>query len=175
MAFDAVEQAAEEWGEGEGQKGDGDCGEDGPDDEGMPLPAPELAGESDGVFAGGVEELAGGERHGRGVEEAVAEADEGDDEDQLQRVDDVVAELRGGYVEAKGEGRGEAEDGGAAQDGVDADEEAGGDAPGQLFGRSTHAEQSEDGKGDAAVGPIVVDGGGVWVDAGGVWFDGVHC
>jgi len=46
----------------------------------------------------------------------------------------VVADLRGGDVEAEDEGYGEAEDGGAAEDGIDADEKTGGDAPGQLFG-----------------------------------------
>ena len=50
--------------------------------------------------------------------------------------------------------------GGAAEDGIDADEQAGGDAPGQLFGRGSHAEECEDGKGDAAVEPVVVDGSG---------------
>ena len=67
---------------------------------------------------------------GCGVEDAAAEADEGDDEDEFERVDDVVADLRGGDVEAEDKGQGEAEDGGAAEDGIDADEEAGGDAPG---------------------------------------------
>ena len=71
--------------------------------------------------------------------------------------------LRSGYVEAEDKGHGEAEEGGAAEDWIDADEQAGGDAPGQLFGRGSHAEECEDGKGDAAVEPVVVDGSGSWL------------
>jgi hypothetical protein len=82
------------------------------------------------VLTGGAEEIAGRERHGRGVEDAAGGADEGDDKDEFERVDDVVAELGGGYVQAKEKRCGEAEDGGNAEDGADADEEAGGDAPG---------------------------------------------
>jgi len=73
----------------------------------------------------------------------------------------VVADLRCGYVETKDKCQSEAEDGGAAEDGIDADEEAGGDAPRQLFRRCSHAEERKDGKGDASVDPIVVNGSGV--------------
>jgi hypothetical protein len=96
----------------------------------MPLPEPELADEGDGMLAGAVDEFVRRERHRCGVEDAAGKTDEGDDQNQFERVDDVVAKLRGGYVEAEDEGDGEAEDGGAAQDRVDADEKADGDAPG---------------------------------------------
>jgi len=140
----------------------------------VPFPEPELASESQGVFASGVEEFVRGERHGRDVEDAAGGVDEGDDQDEFKRIDDVVADLRGRYVEAEDNSYGEAEDGGAAEDGVDADEEAGGDAPGQLFRRGSHAEEREDRKGDAAVDPVVVNGSWTlaWVTA--IWFVGVH-
>jgi hypothetical protein len=64
------------------------------------------------------------------VEDAAGNSDEGNDENDLQRVDDVVGELGCGYVEAEENCYGEAEEGGAAEDGVDADEEANSDAPG---------------------------------------------
>lgn len=64
------------------------------------------------------------------MEEAAAGPDEGDDQEELERIDDMVAELRGSYVETEDEGRGEAKEGGRAQDGVEADEKAHGDAPG---------------------------------------------
>jgi len=51
----------------------------------------------------------------------------------------VVAYLRGRYVEAEEKGYCEAEECGAAQDGIDADEEADGDAPGELFRSCSHA------------------------------------
>jgi hypothetical protein len=82
------------------------------------------------MLAGAVEEFFCGERHGRGVEDAAADSDEGDDQNELKRIYDVVAKLRSGYVEAKGEGNKKAEYCGGAQDRVDADEEADGDAPG---------------------------------------------
>ena len=114
------------------------------------------------------------ERHGRGVEDSAGGADGGDDKDKLERVDDVVTELRCGYVEAKEERRGEAEDGGNAEDRADADEEAGGDAPGQLLRSGSHAEESEDGKDDATVGPVVMDGGWACDEADKSWFAGLH-
>jgi hypothetical protein len=82
--------------------------------------------------------------------------------------------LRGGYVEAEDEGQREAEDGGAAQDGIDADEEADGDAPGESFRRGSHAKQCEDGKGDAAVEPVVMDGSGSLVGWVAIWLVGLH-
>ena len=105
----------------------------------MPLPEPELAREAERVFAGCVKEFVSRERHGRGVDDATSGVDKRDDEYELKRIDDVVAELRGGYVEAEDEGESEAEDRGAAEDGVDADEEPCGEAPREPFGRCAHA------------------------------------
>lgn len=161
VSADTVEEAAEYRCECQRYRGDGYCGEDGPEQEGVPLPEPELAGEGKGTFSGGAEEFTRRERHGCGVEDAAGDADKRDDEYELERIDDVVADLRCGQVEAKDKCQSKAEDGGAAEDGIDANEEAGGDAPGQLFRRCSHAEKSEDGKGDAAVDPVVVDGSGV--------------
>jgi len=47
----------------------------------VPLPEPELAGEGQGPFSGGMEEFTCRERHGRGVEDAAGDADKWDDED----------------------------------------------------------------------------------------------
>jgi len=82
------------------------------------------------MLAGGVDEIFGRERHGRGVEDAAGDTDEGNDQEELKRVDGVIAQLRGGHVEAEEKGCGEADDRGGAEDGADADEEADGDAPG---------------------------------------------
>jgi len=110
-----------------------------------------------------VDQRFGGEGHGRGVEDDIAEPDEGDQKQELERVDGVVGQLRGGHVEAQDEGGGEADDGGAAEDGVDADQQADGDAPGEFPRGGPHAEQREDGKGDTAVSPVVMErrGGGL--------------
>jgi hypothetical protein len=159
MAFYSLEEFAEEWGQGEREDGDSDCGKDCPKNECVPLPKPQLAGESDGVFAGGMEEFVCGERHRRGVEDAACDTNERNYENEFKRINDVVAELRGGHIETKENGYCEAEDRGAPKNGVDADKEAGGDAPGELFRRGSHAKKCQDGKGDAAVEPVVMDGG----------------
>ena len=52
------------------------------------------------MFPGGVHELVRRERHRCGVKGAAGGADEWDDEDELERVDDVIAELGCGDVEA---------------------------------------------------------------------------
>lgn len=140
----------------------------------MLLPRPELAGEGDGVVAGGVNQRFGGEGHGCGAEDDVAEADEGDQEQQFEGVGEVVGQLRGGNIEAEDECRGEAEDGGAAQNGVDADEEADGDAPGEFLRGGAHAEEREDGKGDSAVEPVVVERRSAGLGVGGVYVARAH-
>lgn len=68
------------------------------------------------------------------MEDAAGDVDEGDDQDEFQRVDDVIGQLRGDQVEPENERRGEAEDGGGSEDGIDADEESDGDAPGEFSG-----------------------------------------
>ena len=123
------------------------------------------------MFAGGVEEFVRRERHRRGVKDAAGNADERDYKNEFKRIDDVVAKLRGGQVETKDKGYCEAEDRGTSEDGIDADEEADGDAPGEFFWRCPHAKESEDGEGDAAVEPVVMDGGGWDAEIG---FAGLH-
>ena len=90
------------------------------------------------------------------MEDAAAKADERDDEEKLQRVDEVVGDLRGNDVEPEEAGYGEAEDGSGAEDGVDADEEASGETPGELLRGCSTAEEREDRQSDAAVDPAVM-------------------
>ncbi len=94
------------------------------------------------------------------MEDAACEVNEGDDEENFKRVDDVVADLGCGYVEAEDEGDRKAKNRGAAENWIDADEETGCYAPCEFFGSGSHAEEREDRKGDAAVEPVVVDGRG---------------
>jgi len=96
------------------------------------------------------------------VEDAAGDVNEGDDQEQFERVDDVVGQLRSDQVEPERKRRREAEDGRGAEQRVDADKEADGDAPGDLFGGRSHAEQRENGQDDAAIGPVVMDGRGVF-------------
>jgi hypothetical protein len=65
VVLHADEEFAEERGEGERDEGNRDGGDGGPEEEGVPLPVPELAGEVEWALAGGAKEFVGGERHGR--------------------------------------------------------------------------------------------------------------
>ena len=69
VVLDADEEAAEKWGDRQGDDGHRDDGEAEPEGEGVPLPLPELAGEGDGAGAGGVNQRFGGEGDRRGVED----------------------------------------------------------------------------------------------------------
>ena len=69
----------------------------------------------------------------------------------------MVADLGGGYVETEDECDGEAEDGCAAEDGVDADQDARSYAPCEFFRCGSHAKEREDGKGDVTIEPAVMD------------------
>ncbi len=131
------------------EDGHGDGGDDAPDDEGVPLPLPDIADEAEGVVAE-VFELLAGEREAVGVEEVDAELNEGDEEEQVERGDDVVADLRGDLVEAE-EGREQAdEQGGEADRGIDADDHAEGEAPCHAARGDSAAELTEQGAEDAA-------------------------
>jgi hypothetical protein len=175
VVLDAQQETAQEGRDGQCDDGDEHNGQTQPEGEGVPLPSPELAGEGEGTGAGGVDQTSGGKGHGCGVEDDVAETDEGDDEQKFEGIDEVVGELRGGHVETKKERRGEADEGGATDDGVDADEEAYGDAPGKLSRGCSHAEECEDGKRDAAVGPVVMERRGAGLGAGWGHFARGHC
>ncbi len=140
----------------------------------MPLPEPDLTGEGYGAGACCGEEGLGGERHGCGAEGSAAKVDEGEDEEEFEGVDGVVADLGCGDIEAEEVGRRKAEEGGAAEDGVDADEEADGDAPGELLRGGAHAEESEDREREAAIGPVVVDGSEARVEIGEIVFARLH-
>jgi len=115
MFLDLVEQAVQHGGEDRDHERGCDCAEDGPDDERVPLPRPQGAGGCDGMMACAVEEFMAAERHSSGVEDAVADLDEDEEERKLQGVDNVVGDLRGDQVEAKGEGKEKTGDGGGAE------------------------------------------------------------
>ena len=135
----------------------------------MPFPLPELPGERDGAGAGGMNQALCGERKRRGVKEDSPDVDEGDEEQEFERVNEVVGQLRGGDVEAKDECCRKTKDSGAAKNGIDADEEADRDAPGEFLRRRSHAQEREDRERNAAIEPIVVER---WL--GGREADGVH-
>lgn len=139
----AFEDVAQHRGKGQGGQGHRyDCDQS-PENEGVPLPHPELAGERDWVGAGGVKEGSWLHRQVGGSEDTCAQVNERDDEGELQREDSVDRELGGGHAEAEGECGGEAKDGGGAQNGVNADEQTDGDAPGEPTRSCSHAQQGK--------------------------------
>ena len=141
----------------------------------MPLPKPELTGEDEGMLTGGVKEIVSREGHGCGLEDTAGKTNERNDKYDFEGVYDVVAKLRCGYVEAQHKGYGEAEDGGATENRVDPDEEADGQAPGQFFRRCSHTKEREDGEGDAAIEPVVVNRCGASAVEVEIGFVGLHC
>lgn len=98
VALDAEEQLAKQWSQRERDERDGDGCDAGPDEKGVPLPLPKLTRERNGVGASGCEERFGRERHWLGAEDEAAEMDEWDYQQKFERIDDVVSDLRGGYV-----------------------------------------------------------------------------
>ncbi len=135
---------------------------------------PELTCESNRVGARRIEKRCGRERYRFGAEYKAAESHEWDYEEEFERVDDVVSDLRGCHVETEQKGHCKAKNGCAAEDGVDADEEADSDAPGEFLWCRSEAEECEDGQGDAPVEPVVMDGLGNWFDTCGDGFVLIH-
>ncbi len=131
---------------GEQRREDGDKGgyEDGgdqdPDDEGMPLPGPEEARRIPWVVAGGGEEGPSMHREMASVEDLVASADEDEEEGDLERIAQVRGDLRRDQIEAEEGGGGEGEDGGGTEQGIDAEDDSHGDAPGESIRGGTVAE-----------------------------------
>lgn len=130
-----------------GEDGHRDGGDDGPDDEGVPLPLPDVVEEAERVVAEVFELLA---VHGElaGVEEVDAELDKGDEEQEVDGGDGVDADLGGDLVEAEAPGDEEDDEGGEAYGGVDSDDEAEGEAPGEAARGNASAEKAEEGAQD---------------------------
>jgi hypothetical protein len=133
----------------EGQDWHGDGGNEAPDDEGVPLPLPDGVDQAQGVVAEMLELLA---VHGEaaGVEEVDAELDEGDEQEQVERGDGVRADLRGNLVEAERPGKHHNEDRGEADGGVDADDHAEGQTPGEAARGDAAAELAQQRTEDSA-------------------------
>lgn len=171
VVLDADEELAEQWSEGQRDDRDGDGRDDGPEYQCVPLPLPDLADECEWVFTGDVKDLRCRERDGCDVKDAAGEVDERNEQKKFERVDDVVGELRRDEIETQKKCGREAEYGGGAEDGVDADEQAERDAPGKFARGRSHAQQREDGQDDAAVEPVVMDWRGLLDDG---WAARVH-
>lgn len=125
-----------------GQKRHRDRGDDAPNDQGVPLPLPDVAEEANGVMAE-VFELARAERKAMGVEELDAEFDERQEEEQVDGRGGVDADLRGDLVEPEDPCQQKGEDGREADGRVDAEHEAEGEAPREASRGDAAAELAQ--------------------------------
>ena len=85
----------------------------------------------------------------------MAGADEDEDEGEVEGVDRVAGDLDDGLVEFEEPGGEEAEEGGATEDGEDAQDDAGGDGPAEFFGGDALGELL----GDGVEEPALIPGG----------------
>jgi len=149
--LDPAEQLSQERRQRQRDNRDCDYSDDGPEYKGVPLPRPELSRQIQRMVARGFHKAAGGERHGCGVKDAACHSDERDDQDDF--------DLGGCDVETEEKRECKTEDCRAAENGVDADEESGSDAPGELFRRRAHAQECKNRQRRPAVQPAVSDTG----------------
>lgn len=126
----------------EGEQGHSDGGDEAPNDECVPLPLPDFVKEAQGMMAEMLDLMAA-ERELAGVEEVHANFNEWNEEQQVQRRDDVQADLRGDLIEAEDPGDHGDREGGDSNGGVDADDETERDAPGHAPGGNAAAQLTE--------------------------------
>ena len=86
-----------------------------------------------------------------GVEDLIAETKEDEEHGELKRVHQVIGDLRSDQVEAKDEGDGEAEQGGGAEERIDADRDADGEGPSKTAWRGSHTQEMQDWGDDLAL------------------------
>ena len=126
-----------------GHEGGEEGGEEEPNDEGVPLPLPEQMDELKGMAVAEMEDCRPGERKAAGPKEDDAGVDEGKEEQPLQRGYDVNADLGGDMVEPEEPGEQQHGDGGEAEQGIDANEQADGEAPGEATGADAAAQETK--------------------------------
>ena len=85
------------------------------------------------------------------MKDVAAQLKKRNNQEKLQRIDDVVGELGGGDVQPEKHRDGEAQEGRRAQQRIDADQKADGNAPGQPLRGGADAQKSEKGQNDAAI------------------------
>ena len=119
-----------------------DGGDDAPDDQGVPLPLPDVVDEAQGMMAEMLELLA---VHGQaaGVEEVDAQLDERKNQEQVEWRHGMHANLGGDLVETEGPGEHDDDEGGEAYGWIDADDHAEGEAPGETPGSDAAAHLAE--------------------------------
>lgn len=119
-----------------------DCRDNTPDNEGVPLPLPDVVEETQRMVAE-VLELAAIHRQAAGVEEVDAELDERDKQEQMQRRGGMGAYLGGDLVEAEGPGEHDDQQRGEAYGRVDSDNDAQSEAPGEPARRNPATQETE--------------------------------
>ena len=103
------------------------------------------------MVAHGGEESVATEGERACAEGDLSDADEEEKEDELQGIDEVVRDLRGDQIEAEQESDEKAEDGGRAEERVDANDESDCERPCQLSWGGAYTEKIEQRKDDASL------------------------
>ena len=126
-----------------GEQRHGDCGDDSPDDECMPLPLPDLVNEPPGMMA---EMLHLFEIHGEpaGMKEMHAELNERQDQKQVERRHRMGTELRRHMVQSEDPREGYDHDGGEAHGRIDSYHHSKRKAPSQPPWSYAAAQQTQE-------------------------------
>lgn len=156
VSLDTDEETLQPWRNRQCDDRDSDSRKRQPKQESVPLPYPELPGKCEGMGAGSVEQTSCREGNGSDMKEDRSDVDERDNEEKLKGINKVIGQLGGRDVQPQKKGSGEAKDGGASQNWVNANQQADSDAPGQLLWRCPHAQKRKDGKSDTTVEPVVM-------------------
>jgi hypothetical protein len=137
-----------------GEQRQHDGGHQAPHDERVPLPLPNVPDELHGVVRQ-VLDLMAVEGESAAVEEVDAELDERDEQEQVERGDDMGADLRGELVEAECPGEQDDDDRGESDGRIDADDHAEGEAPGEAARADAAPEEAQERPEDAAADELV--------------------
>ena len=130
---EVLEEAAESGHEQEVEQRGGEGCEEGPGHHGVPGGGPEQLDGAPEIYVREGRNLRDAEGQVRRAEEFFAQAEEGDQKRDLQRVQEVIDQLDGGKIQAPHEGNQCAERGVAADGGKKADDRAERDAQRQFF------------------------------------------
>jgi hypothetical protein len=126
------------------ENGRGDRARDDPDDQGVPFPHPKDPRGGDGVMPDPDEKFMAAKRNAARVEDQVADPDEGEEQGELQGIHKVIGDLRSDEIQAQDGGDCQAKQCGRTQQGIDPDDQAGDERPGQLVRAASNAQQVHD-------------------------------
>lgn len=130
-----------------------DGGNEGPGDNSLTGGEAEVFDEFPRVGGELADQLGDREGDGIGLEDPLACADEDEDEGKVEGIDCVAGDLDDGLIQLEEPRGDEAEEGGAAHDGEDAEDNPGGNGPAEFVGGDALGELVNDGLDEPALPP----------------------